>query len=140
MGGLLSKAPGLLEALQSLGETQEERKAFIEGVYNEVADKIRPLLQLAPQIAAKAGQDITPVVVAFLKVFTAILRDEDYQEEMEKVTELRAKIRMAALKLYVDAGFTRKEAFALVMQDAANIKAWRGDAFDNSSKGRSNRD
>ena len=114
-----------------------DNEAIVEmvgGMYESLVAKYRPLIGTVPIVVDKAFDDLMPVINAFYAVAAKIREDENFQQTMKRCDELKAKQRFDTLKFYQKAGFQRKEAMSLLLQDIANIKARIQDFSDQQSR------
>lgn len=101
----------VLEALLS-GQDTEEINQLIDGVLNEYSPVIEHV---------------------FDKLVDAY---EEYSEKQKKLAKIDAKIKKQSLDNYMEAGFSRDEAFALLVKDVITKKEFK----DGLSKGLSSVD
>jgi hypothetical protein len=110
-----------------LGHAEGADPKVLEGMvlklYDELVSEYRPLIGVVPALTGKLGKDILPVVVGVIEMANAIRGDEQLRKAVCKSDKLKAEARYEAMKTYMAAGFKREEAFNLVLQDIADMKA-----------------
>ena len=124
----VKKIESLFEVLNQLleieGNADEETVGpLIQKMYLEMVSKYRPVMQVLPDVAEIATQDLVPIVMTFLTVVNGIHEDDDIRTAVDRRNVLKADMRKMALDTYQSAGFSREEAMALLLQDVANAKA-----------------
>lgn len=112
----------LLDMLEG-SEDPDEIAAAAEEVYDQAIKKCRPIIGLVPRLIRKIVPDIQPAVVGLLGATIQFQEDEEVQAMLSASAKLRAAHRKERLDQYEDAGFTREEAMALLLEDIANRKA-----------------
>ena len=129
---LLNAVEQLLESggVKSDSEVEVEKltSLFLE-MYNEFVGEFRPIIETLPSIATAAGKDLAPVLTALVAFLNEINADEDFQAALKETYASRAQMREAAFDAYLSAGFKRKEAIALVLQDIQNTKTTAHNVF-----------
>ncbi len=98
-------------------------EAVVQEIYNEFAQKYRPLIQAAPALAEDISADLLPSVKAIMKLINKMKADEEVQSIILEAAKVRAQMRKKILTSYTKAGFRREEAMALLLLDVANTKA-----------------
>lgn len=117
------KIVALLNKMEGTINSNPTAVLLLDELYEVAVGKYRPIIKAAPQMADKVATDLTPIINSLFKIRNAVLKDEEFCEAIDELNDLRAKLRFKALKAYENAGFKRNEAFALIIQDAANAKA-----------------
>lgn len=97
--------------------------ALLEGMYEGAISDYRPLIRALPGVVDKASNDLVPVILIFLNAANSIREDQDFQEALKRRDRVRAKLRMQAMNEYKEAGFSRAEAMAMLLQDIASAKS-----------------
>lgn len=120
-GEMMSKVVEMLDSVEGVDNGMIAE--MVAGMYESLVSKYRPVVGAVPVVIDKAFDDIMPVINAFYAVAAKMREDENFQEIMNRCGKLKAKQRFEQLKLYQGAGFQRKEAMSLLLQDIANIKA-----------------
>lgn len=125
---MLDKAAVVLESIEKLleaenGASEEVLTALVNELYEGVVKKYRPIIRVLPNVSDKISKDVTPVIVAGLKLAHTVAEDAGLQAEVERGKKLKALNRFKSLTAYEGAGFTRNEAMALILADIANQKA-----------------
>lgn len=110
----------LKSLLESLGGMTDGEilKVALEEAY---ADKITPVADAMnhalPPLLDKAVTDLKPLTVASVKALADIVTNPKFMEQVHRFSALRATMRHGALQAYMILGFTREEAFKLLMAD-----------------------
>ena len=132
----LEKIGDLLETIESILNTESGagKKALaplFDELYESVVGKYRPVIQAAPLLVGKVAGDAAPIVTAILKGVNDVVENSEFKAEIERARGIRATNRRDNYKAYTKAGFSRAEAMALVLVDAANAKAAFADFYKN---------
>lgn len=124
---------GLLEALQqaflglSSAKTEDEKQRILFDVYSTLVGEYIPFVGLIPSLVALAWEDLEPLLKSAIKgvhgIAIRLSQDESVQAVVREARLVKARSRMALLNTYIEEGFLRHEALALVLQDEANLKA-----------------
>lgn len=118
---ILSKVVEMLDDVE--GIDNEMITEMIADIYESLVAKYRPIIGAMPVVVDKAFDDLMPVINSLYAVAAKMREDKKFQEIMEQCGRLKAEQRFKQLKLYQKAGFQRKEAMSLLLQDIANVKA-----------------
>lgn len=97
--------------------------ALLGEMYESAVSEYRPLIRALPGVVGKASDDLVPVVLIFLNAANSIRENQELQEALKRQDRVRAKLRMQAMKEHMEAGFTRAEAMAMILQDIASAKS-----------------
>ncbi len=81
--------------------------------------RFKPLLAMLPEVSKRLGTDVAPTIAGVFELGIAIMSDRAVLASRERLDELITSQRIKMLKRYQKAGFTRSEAFQLVLQNAA---------------------
>lgn len=133
---LRQKIMETLEGLRDGTVSPEDASGFMAELYEGLIGNYREAIKLIPDvIVEKASKDvIVPLLLSMYKILSVGLRDKEVVKASKEYTVLLAKRRAKALKTYTDAGFTREEAMAFVLQDAANAKAFKESIIASAKK------
>jgi hypothetical protein len=107
---------------ENVTENPEILNLIIGEFYDQIVGQYRPLVDTVPMITGKMAKDITPVIRGVINMLNIIREDESCREAIGKRNKLNAIMRREAIDAYKEEGFTREEAFNLVLQDIANTK------------------
>jgi hypothetical protein len=106
------------------GADPDDIMKIINLFYEEYVGQYRPFVELLEPTLEMVFKDIAPIIAGSLSGISNALQDnEKVQAVVSEWRKNRAQGRMRNLNAYVEAGFTRDEALALVLQDAANFNA-----------------
>lgn len=123
---LKMQAEKVIEGIANGTITPEEASQFVNELYDGTIGNYKGVIKLMPEFVEKLSNDlIVPLHLSLLKIMTTGLKNADIDKARTEYRTLLAKNRSQALKIYIAAGFKRNEAMALILQDAANTKAFR---------------
>ncbi len=128
---------GSLDSILSAenGTDKKSVAPLLGELYDTVVGKYRPAIQAAPMLAGKIAADAVPIIEAVLKGVNDVVENPEIEAELQRSREIRAAARRENYKAYTEAGFSRAEAMALVLVDAAMPKG-RGRTFPRTSEPR----
>ncbi len=114
---------GILQILGSLveGETKipdRDVQKLLVGMYTEATGSFTPIVRAAPALAEPVSRDLTPIIATLLNVVGNVGNSAEVQEALASIAKARAIARKASLDEYVLAGFTKAQAFQLVLEDS----------------------
>lgn len=115
--GLLMLLGGITEGQQNLSVASVRK--LLAAMYDQLTGKYGPIVQALPALSGPIAKDLTPVVCAVADLASDIANSIEFKKSQAKFAKALAGIRMASLKAYEGAGFTREEAFYLVLKDAS---------------------
>lgn len=95
---------------------------IITKLYEESVGTIRPLINVAPFLFRKIAKDSLPVAIGLVEIASTVRGDARFQAACQKLDKLKAEMQFQAMKAYIKAGFTREEAFNLLLQEIASFK------------------
>lgn len=95
-------------------------RALLVAAYTELTKQYAPLIRAVPAVAGPLAKDVAPVVCTLLDLCSNIAGTAPFKASHKKFAQARAATRMTSLNAYIDAGFSRQEAFQLVLQDASH--------------------
>jgi hypothetical protein len=107
----------MLEGKTELSD--KDLAAVCAGLYADFAKDYSPFLRMAPGLAGPVSKDLTPIVVALFQMFANILKSAELKKASKDYAKAKAELRKISMEAYVAAGFTRQQAFQLVLHDAA---------------------
>jgi len=118
---LFSMGKKLISALD-LNLDQSAIDSLAASMYEEIVKKYKPLAGAAPVLLEKLTADLTPI---FGEMFSVLNKMEApvFKGELKVYRVNRAISRSECLQIYLNSGFTREEAFSLLVVDIANTKA-----------------
>lgn len=125
---MLDKAVVVLESIEKLlelesGASEEVLSALVNELYEGVVKKYRPVIGVLPNVSDKIGKDISPILIAGLRIANTVTEDAGFRTEITRGKKLKAVNRFESLMAYHEAGFTREEAMSLILADIASQKA-----------------
>ena len=127
INGLLNAKPDeLVELLSILGP---EAIPMIKAMYDGFMGKYRPIFKMAPELVGMVGKDAAPIAAAVLTVFNELVNADEMKTAMAAMRKTTAANRKLTFLAYQNAGFTREEAFALVLQDVASAHSMAATAM-----------
>ncbi len=104
-------------------------------LYGTYAGQFLPVLQSFKPLLEAVGGDVSEVVAVIAAGFNTGAENANLQAEAARSNALKAAARMRKLDAYTKAGFTREEAMAFILADAAAIQtAMRQALTSNASK------
>lgn len=135
---LIEAAEGVLaEILEAVdGESPDRTKQITDlsvDLYTTLVEKYRVFLPALIAVAKPAAKDLAPIVATVLTLITEVMSDETFVQAHGDNARVRAKLRKTVLDIYVEAGFTREEAFVLIVSDA-NAQAMAFKSMQSSSR------
>ena len=107
----------LLAVLGGEKISEEDTAQMLSDLYAQNVGKFIPLVRAVSTLAKPVGKDLSVVLATFLVLFAEMTASPEYKKAFQQFLKMRAGNKMLALKAYTKAGFTRGEAFALMMQD-----------------------
>lgn len=118
------EADGLLMLLDGITEGRQNPsvasvRKLLAAMYDQLTGKYGPIVQALPALSGPVSKDLTPMVCAIVDALSGVASSAEFKKSQEKFAAALAGIRMASLKAYEGAGFTREEAFYLVLKDAS---------------------
>lgn len=128
----------LMKLFEDLGDGElddTDVEQIVSELYESVVGNCRPILLAAPSVVQRVGDDLALLVIAFLQTRNRFRSDERLQKLWSEGDRLLAEQRKNKFQSYLDAGFARPEAMALLLQDIANAKATISRLTDNMSAG-----
>ncbi len=124
----------LVLKVQSGEMSAEELNQFLRDFYDSNVNKYLFLLDSVDLLLKKATTDFQPLITTIIELMNVVREDPKFQQALLKNAELRAKLRIQILKIYIKAGFTRQEAMTLLLQDVANLHGFRQELFTKSDR------
>ena len=94
-------------------------RKLLAAAYGQLTGKYGPIIRALPAVAGPISKDLTPIVCAVVDIATGVAGSAEFKKSYGSLVKARAELRMTSMKAYEDAGFTRREAFYLVLQDAS---------------------
>lgn len=119
----LAAVADIIESLEETGEIPKNASELLVTGYHSLVESYRPLLPAASALAAPIGSDLAQIASAFLRLAEAIGENKEFLSAYEDYVFTQAKLRKMALDIHTEAGFTRQEAFALILGDKAIASA-----------------
>ncbi|MDP2594268.1 MAG: hypothetical protein Q8P36_02965 [bacterium] len=101
-------------------------------LYTEFTGSYTPFVRALPALAEPVSKDLAPAVGALLGIAGNVANDWAVQAAQRNLAKAKATNRMASYEAYQKAGFSKKEAFQLLMIDAASKNPY--DAVSNALK------
>jgi len=89
-------------------------------LYTRFTGSYTPFVRALPALAGPVSKDLAPAVGALLGIAGNVANDEAVQVALRNLAKAKATSRMASYNAYQEAGFSKKEAFQLLMLDAAD--------------------
>ena len=114
----MDKLDELLEILKDGKVSYSVVATFLEGSYDELISKYRPVIKALPVLSSKITTDFAPLVVLLMKVMNDIRENPEYKKESDRGDKLGARTRWNEAQAYEKMGFTHEEAVTFVL---ANI-------------------
>ncbi len=102
-------------------------------LYGTYASEFLPVIQSVKPLLEAVGGDVSEVVAMIAAGFNAGAENANLQAEANRSNALKAAARMRKLKAYTTAGFTREEAMAFILADAAAIQTAMRQALTQAS-------
>ncbi|MDO8407700.1 MAG: hypothetical protein Q7S95_00475 [bacterium] len=119
---ILKLLDGLIEGDTKLPD--EAIGAMLVELYTELTGSYTPFVRALPALAEPISKDLAPAIGALLGIAGNVANDEAVQAAQRNLAKAKATNRMASYKAYQDAGFSKKEAFQLLMIDAAGQRSF----------------
>ena len=95
----------------------------VEKLYMDATEEFRPFIKALPKFAPVAAKDVATLVVTIQKVANEVVENEEVKAEAKRWKSQQIKRRKEILDEYVQAGFTKSQAFEMLRLDVMSAKA-----------------